>query len=181
MLYDEKALQSSLDRIVENFKDSLKKIRTGRATMELFNELYVEVYGSKSKLSAVANIVIEDALNVKINVWDKNILSSVEESLRGANLGASIIMERDHIRLKFSPLTEETRVASIKELRKLLEEFRIKVRQVRQEFIKKIESLDGVSEDEQRRDEKAIQEKIDECIDNLDNIAKKKENAIMTL
>ncbi|BCX13828.1 MAG: ribosome-recycling factor [Candidatus Dojkabacteria bacterium] len=181
MLYNEAELKNKLEKIVKSFETEIKKIRSGKASMDIFENIEVNAYGTKNKLTAVANVMIEDALNVRINIWDKSVVPNVEEAIRDANLGASIIIEKDHIRLRFSPLTEEVRLASVKELRRLLEEYKIKIRQVRQDFLKDLGELDGVSEDEQKRDEKSIQKHIDDYIAKLDNIAKNKEESIMKL
>lgn len=181
MFYDEGSLSQELEKISIHFTNELKKIRTGRATMDMFDAIEVNAYGFKNKLTAVSNVVVEDAVSVRINVWDKSIMPNIDEALREASIGANIIMEGDFLRLRFNPLSEENRLESVKELKKILEEHKVSVRQIRQKYIKQVEERTGVSEDEQERDEKKIQDAIDTAISNLDKIAKNKEQALMSL
>lgn len=181
MLFNEADLQDKLQKTIDRFIDELKKIRTGRATMDMFDNIEVEAYGVMNKLTAVSNVVIEDAMNVKVNFWDKGVASAIEEALRESGIGASVISEKDHLRLKFSPLTEETRKDAVKDLKQILEDFKVRVRKIRQDFMQALQSLEGVSEDEQKRDEESIQKTIDENIARLDDIAKNKEGSILTV
>lgn len=179
MFFDEASLKQELEKVSAHFSNELKKIRTGRATMDMFEAIEVNAYGVKNKLTAVSNVIVEDATSVRVNIWDKSIMPSVDEALRESNIGASIIMEGDFLRLRFNPLSEENRLESVKELKQILEDHKVSVRQIRQKFMKEVEDQQGVSEDEQERDEKKIQAIIDEAIVNLDNIAKSKEQALM--
>lgn len=181
MLFDEESLQLELEEVLERFSNEIKKIRTGRATMELFDGIDVPAYGTNNKLTAVSNVIIEDAISVKVNIWDKSIMPNVEESLRESNIGATVIMEGDFIRLRFSPLTEEKRKENVKILKQELEDRKVAMRQIRQKFMKEVESQDGVSEDDQERDQNKIQEHIDAYIAKLDEIAKNKEEALMSV
>lgn len=179
MLFNEAELQQKLQKTLDHFQSELKKIRTGRATMDMFENIEVEAYGAQSKLTAVSNVVIEDAISVRINIWDPSIGENVEKALVDANIGATVVREKDHIRVRFSPITEETRKESVKELKGLLEEHKVSMRQTRQEFMQKVQGLEGVSKDDQKRDEETIQKHIDNYIAKLDDVATKKEEDLM--
>ncbi len=181
MLIDINELKNDIKSEIDRFSNHVKKIRTGKATMELFDNMNVEAYGVFNKLTAVGNVIIEDAINVKINIWDRNVIPAVEKAIMDSNMGATVIREIDHVRLKFSPMTEEDRKLRVKDLRSFLEQAKIDVRQVRHKFMKKLESLEAVSEDEQKRDEETVQKEVDEAVKNLDELADKKEKEILSI
>lgn len=181
MLYDEKELKDSIDLVIIEFEDNLKKIRTGSANKDVFDNIKVSAYGSDSSLNSVSNLVFEGPLNVIVKVWDKSLIAEVRKALESANLGASVTDHGDHIRINFFPLTEESRKEKVRELNQLLEDYRVKIRLVRQEFMQMVKSLDGVSEDDQKFSQEKIQKTIDESIKELEQIAEKKEKELLSI
>lgn len=181
MLYNETELKEELELIALDFEDNLKKIRTGRASKDIFENIKVSAYGSDSTLNAVSNLVFEGPLNVVVKVWDKTLMPDVKTALDNANLGASVTDHGDHIRLNFFPLTEESRREKVKDLNKMLEDYRVRIRLVRQDFMQKVKGLDGVSEDEQKVSQNNIQEDIDNAIVELEKSAQAKEVELLTL
>jgi len=181
MLFDQDALSEELQLIEIEFEDYLKKIRTGRASKDVFDRIIVSAYGVGSPLNSVSNFVFDGPLSVMVKVWDKNLIPEVKKSLENAHLGASITDQGDYIRINFFPLTEEDRKERVKDLNKILEDYRVKVRLVRQDYMQKVKGLEGVSEDEQKVSEEKIQKMIDESIKNLEEIASKKEEEILSI
>jgi len=181
MLYDQTQLTSELKRILDSFQIEIKKLKTGKASYDLLESISVEAYGAMNKLSGVGQIQVEDAVNAKITIWDKNILPNVEKALRESNIGASVVVEKDGIRLKFNPITEEDRKILVKNLNLILEDYRVRTRKVRHDFIKSIENLDKVSEDDKDRDVKQIQKMIDDTITKLEELSKGKESDLLKL
>ena len=175
MLLAKDKVQKELEDSVTYFSLDLKKIRTGKVSTEVLAQVEVDAYGSKMTLNSVAQIQVEDAMNVKIAVWDKAVLPHVDKALREANLGGSVSIDKDFIRLKFNPMTEEDRVMRIKELNSKLEEFKVRVRQVRQKFKKELDSMSGVSEDDVKRSEEELQKMVDSTIKTLEELSLKKE------
>src|SRR5258706_4416500 len=140
MLFDQEMLQLQLDEVIESFIKDLKSISTGRANPSTFENIIVDVtekYGSKMALSGVAKISIRNAITVEIEVWDMNIVSEVDKALQEASLGGSINAgsAKNVFIINFHPLTEEDRDVKVKELGKLLEERKVRVRHVRQEYM----------------------------------------------
>ncbi len=180
MLYSQAKLKEELEKRIEKFKNEIKKISTGKPNLDALENLTVDAYGVSNKLNAVAQFIVEDAITVKITVWDKSIFPNVEKALREANLGASVSIDGGALRLKYNPVTEEDRKIRVKDLAKMLEESRVQIRHVRQEFLKDVDSLEGVSEDEQKRDKESIQKEIDHAIKTVEEIAEKKENDLMS-
>ncbi len=156
MLLDNNQLQKELDKALESFKKELSSIRTGKANPADLEDLQIEVYGGMNPLNSVGQVIAEDAMTLKVNVWDKGVLPVVEKALREAGLGGSVAVDKDSIRLKFSPMTEEDRQKRVKELKDIAEDFRVRVRQIRQKFMKTLDSIKGESEDELERNKKAF-------------------------
>ncbi|GAB4286108.1 MAG: ribosome recycling factor [Candidatus Dojkabacteria bacterium] len=181
MLFNQEELKNSLSKVLEHFDESLRRVKTGKANASDIEAIKVEAYGGITNLNAVGQVLVEDAMNVKVVVWDKGILPNVEKALREAQTGGSVAIDRDFIRLKFSPITEEDRRKRVKEVYQLAEEYKVRVRQVRQDFMKKIDALDGVSEDEQERDKKTVQKEIDSVTEKIDEKAKIKEQEILKI
>lgn len=181
MLYNESELNEELELIELEFDDNLKKIRTGRASKDVFENIKVNAYGTTSSLSAVSNLIFEGPLNVVVKVWDKSLMPDVKSAIDNANLGASVTDHGDHIRINFLPLTEESRKEKIKEVNKMLEDYRVRVRLVRQDFMQKIKALEGVSEDEQKVDQEKIQQTIDSSIKRLEEISQAKEKELLSI
>lgn len=181
MLIDDKSFEKELSEALEYFKKDLNSIRSGKANASDLEEITVEAYGSVNKLNTVGQVVAEDAMTLKVSVWDKGVLPAVEAALRAADTGGSVAVDKDLIRIKFMPMTEEDRTKRVKELHETTEQYRIRIRQVRQKYMKDLESLEGVSEDEQERNSKEIQKRIDESIAKIEEISEKKEQELIKL
>lgn len=178
MLYNVSEYKEELELILLEFGEEISKLRTGKATMETFSKIFVQVYGSSMNLPSVAKIVFETPINIRISPFDKGNKKIVVEALEQQNIGAKINDMGDELRLNFLPMTQEDREAKVKELEKMVESFRIKMRLVRQEYMKKVKGLEAVSEDEQKVAEKNIQEDLDSHIGKLEDASKAKKREL---
>ncbi len=182
MDYDPNSIKAELNKVKERFAEKLKNVRTGRAKPDTFNDLVVEAYGQSSTLQSVANVVIENALSVVVTPYDKSNKDLSNEIVEQVTkqLGLTPSNEGDKIRINIPPLTEETRKETVKEMYATLEEFRIRVRQVRQAHMDKAKS-DELPEDVQDRMQKTIQVEVDKANEELQQMAEKKEQEIMKI
>lgn len=182
MLFDENLYKQKLTSIVEGFKEDLKSIKTGRASLDLFNKVSVEAYGQSMALNAVAKIQIINATRVDIEVWDGSVVAKVEEALREANIGGiSSGSAKNVFIINLSPLTLEDREKKVKEIAKWLEERKIRLRQERGEFTQMVEALEKVSEDEQKRSKEKIQETLKEFEQKLEEVYKAKVQEVLSM
>lgn len=170
---------NELKEVVEYFNKELKSLRIGKVSAEIIGNVQVDAYGAKSQLNTVAQIIIEDAVSVKITPWDRSILQNVDIGLREANLGASVSIDKDSVRLRFNPITQEDRQKKVKELQLLEEDFKVRVRQVRQKYAKILDSTKGVSEDEIEREKKELQKAIDNTIAEIEKLSKNKSEELV--
>lgn len=171
----------NLEQTLHHFKVELSGIRAGRATPSLIENVLVDAYGGKMKLIEVGNISAPQPSLLTVQVWDAAILQSVIKGIQEANLGLNPSNEGTLIRLPIPALTAERREEFIKLMHQKMEDAKVGVRQVRQDFRStwKKQSDDGeISEDEFFRREKLLQEVVDKKIVEIDEIAKAKEQEL---
>ena len=171
------APNQNLENTLHHFKVEIAGIRAGRANPALIENIPIEAYGGKMKLLEVGNISAPQPSLLTVQLWDASILQSVLKGIQDANLGLNASNDGSLIRLPIPPLTQERREEFIKILHQKMEEAKVAIRQVRQDFRNgwKKDSEDGViSEDEFNRREKLLQELIDKKIVEVDDLGKSK-------
>ena len=172
---------NSMTKAIESFNKELGKLRTGRANLAILDGIRVEYYGTPTPLNQVAALTIADPRLITVKPWDKGLLTEIEKAIVGWNLGITPGNDGEIIRLPIPPLTGERRKEIVKQLKRLTEDARIVVRNARRDANAMIKDLEGVSEDEQHRSLKDIQDLTDKRIKQLEDIADAKEQEIMAL
>ena len=176
----EQAMSSS----IEAFKKTLGTIRTGRANASILDSVRVDYYGTKTPLSQVANVTVADATLLTVKPWEKGILKEIEKAIVEANLGFSPSNDGELVRVPIPPLTEERRKEYVKQAKGKSEEAKIAVRNARRDANDMLKSAlkDGdISEDDEKRGLKIVQEKTDAYIKTIDEMMAKKEKEIMSV
>ncbi len=171
-----------LEEIINNFRERLYKIRTGRATPALVEDLIVDYYGSKVKLKQIAAILCPEPREILIQPWDKNATESIEKALNQADLGTSPIVEQNNIRVNLPPLTEEFRRNLIGKVNEEKEEARKEVRRWRDNILKEVQQLfkeKEISEDEKYEIKEEVQKVVDEYNQKIEEISQQKTKEIM--
>ncbi|MEP7103513.1 MAG: ribosome-recycling factor [Candidatus Dojkabacteria bacterium] len=174
MLFNESAYTKELDQVIESFTQKLKELRTGKAGMEVFDTIQIDQYGTMSPLSYAATISFPTPIQANIKPFNKTDISQIGNAIRNANIGGSVSEQSEMVIVNFMPLTQEDRAETAKQLNKMLEDFRIRSRGIRQNYKQKLDALEGVSEDEQRVSEKRIQELLDKNVEQLESLAEAK-------
>lgn len=158
-------------------------IRTGRASSSLVQDIPVEYLGTTLRIKELATITIPEPRVVLIQPWDKQALAVIEKGIRDSSLGLAPVVDGNSVRLTLPPLTEERRREFIKLLHHKMEEARIRARQVREDILKKVQAEvreKKAREDEVFRAKEELQKIIDDINKKLDDLAKKKEQELMT-
>lgn len=166
---------------IHHFKVDIAGIRAGRANPALIENIPIEVYGGKMKLIELGNISAPQPSLLTVQVWDASILQNVLKGIMEANLGLNPSNDGSLIRLPIPPLTQERREEFIKILHHKMEEAKVAIRQIRQDFRNawKKESDEGrFGEDEFLRREKLLQELIDKNILEVENLGKAKQEEL---
>ncbi len=172
---------TKIETLLHHFKVEIAGIRAGRVSPALIENIPVEAYGTRMKLVEVGNISAPQPTLLTVQVWDVSILQNVLKAIMEANLGLNPSNEGNLIRLPIPPLTTERRAEFIKLLHQKMEEAKVAIRQIRQDFRNawKKESDSGqISEDEFLRREKLLQELIDKNIAEVEQLGKAKEEEL---
>ena len=175
----EKRMQGAVDNLVNNFTG----IRSGRASTTLVDSIVVDAYGQSMKIKDLASVSVPEARTIKINVWDVNLVSSVEKSIVNSSLNLSPMTEGQIIRINLPDLTAERRAELAKNVKRLSEEAKISIRNIRQDgmnFIKKLSSQ-STPEDEIKLIQDDLQKLTDSCIETISEKSKNKENEILQI
>jgi ribosome recycling factor len=182
MLFDEKEARVKMQRAIDRFLENLKKISTGKVDIETLQKIEIEAYGTMTPLQSLGKVIVENAVTAFIDVFDRSILVNVEKALKEANLGASIVPQgQNRIKIAFNPMTEEDRKEKLPQLKKMAEEIRVEVREVRHQIKKDIDEMSSVSEDDQRSSLEKLQKIVDEFINQINEITKRKEEDLLTI
>ncbi len=176
--------RSNFNEIIEKCKNDISVIRAARATPILVENILIEVYGTKTPLQQLANINIPDPKTILISPWDKNIVKNIEDAIRNSDLNLNPVNEGDKIRLVLPQLTEERRLELVKTLKQKLEQYRIRLRQLRDQIKEEIidmEKQKQISEDEKYRLLEKLDKMTSEFNDKIKEIGEDKEKEIMTI
>ena len=175
----EKRMEGAINNLVNNFTG----IRSGRASTTLVDTIVVDAYGQSMKIKDLASVSVPEAKTIKINVWVTNLVSSVEKSLVNSSLNLSPMTEGQVIRLNLPDLTAERRAELAKNVKRLSEEAKVSIRNIRQDgmnFIKKF-SYQNTPEDEIKIIQDDLQKLTDSYIETITEKSKNKENEILQI
>lgn len=173
MNYDFASFQKRAGEIIEWFKKEIGSLRTGRATPALVDNLTIDYYGKKTPLKHVATIEVLDARSLRIQPWDKEILSTLEANIRLSNIGIEPIVEKDSIRLVLPELTQERRETILKNLNEKREESKVSLRKERDKAWRDIQDKERsgeIPEDDKFRLKKELQEELEKAYEDLDEV-----------
>ena len=162
-----------MQKTIDTLKKDLARIRTGRASPALLDGLTVDYYGSPMPINQVANISIPDARLIVIQPWEKSMLSPIEKAIQASELGLNPQNDGNMLRLPIPPLSEERRQDLFKNCKKIGEESKVAIRNVRRdanEKLKKAEKDKTVTQDESKKGLDEIQKLTDKFIKNVDDV-----------
>ena len=173
-----------MNQAVNKLKADLGKVRTGRASLTIFDGVMVDYYGSPTPLNQVAGLANPEPGLITIQPWETHILPDIEKSILAANLGLTPNNDGNLIRINVPPLTEERRKEYVKQAQKMGETTKTAVRNVRRDVndgLKKLEKDKDISQDDLHRGLDEIQKITDKEIGVIDKMVKDKEDEIMTI
>ncbi|MEI7640186.1 MAG: ribosome recycling factor [bacterium] len=176
--------EGKMKKVIDAFKKDLSSIRTGRANTAVLQGINVQYYGSPMPINQVASISLVEAKTIDIKPWDRNMVQLIEKALQEANLGVSLVNTGDSVKVNFPQLTEETRKEMVKKVKKISEEFKVDIRNIRRETNEKLkdkEKKKEMSEDDLKNAEAREQKLTDKNIKEIDDIAKEKETDLLTI
>ncbi len=173
-------MMKSVDFVQKEFAT----IRTGKASPALVENVHIDYYGTKTRLRELAGISTPEPRLIVIQPWDPTVMNEVERALLKANLGVTPLNDGKVIRIPIPELNEERRRDLNKVIKRMAEDGRVSIRNIRREAneeIKKLQKNGKITEDDMYRSEKEIQEKTDEYITEIDKFLSSKEKEILEI
>ena len=171
-----------MNQSIENTQHEFNTIRTGRASVALLDNIYIDYYGTKTLIKHSANISVPEARMLVIAPYDPKFLKEIETQIIKSDLGINPTNDGKAIRLSIPPLNEERRLELVKLVKKIAEDGRVAIRNIRRDGndeFKKMESGSDITEDDLKLSQKEVQDTTDEFINKINNALEQKEKEIM--
>lgn len=174
--------KEQMEKAIEALKKQLAAIRTGRANTALLEPVRVSYYGSMTPLNQVASVTIADARLIVVKPWEKNLLKDIEKAIVDANLGLMPSNDGEVVRVPVPALSEERRKDYVKQAKSKGEDAKVAIRNARRDANEMLKSAtkDGeISEDDEKRGLKTVQDLTDAYVKKVDELLAHKEQEIM--
>jgi ribosome recycling factor len=176
--------KSRMEKVLTDLQHEIASIRTGRASLSIFDNIKADYYGTPTPLNQIANLHVPEPSLITIQPWDVSQIGSIEKAIRNSDLGLNPANDGKVIRVPIPPLTEERRKEIVKRLHGIAEDHRVALRNIRRdanEHLKKLLKDKAISEDEERRALDEVQKMTDGHIGKIDSAAKAKEKEILEI
>ena len=183
-MFNEKTYNEKMDKTIEIFSKELASLRTGRANASMLDLVKVDVYGQAMPLNQVSSITTPDARTINIQVWDLNNVPLVDFAIKKSELGLNPQIDGQLIRLPVPDLNEERRTEIKKVIKSIGEKCKVSIRNIRREAnddLKNLLKSKEISEDDEKKFEKIVQNFTDDHIKTIDLKVDAKEKEIMTI
>jgi len=180
----ESQAKSRMDKVLSDLQHEMAGVRTGRASVNLLDNVRADYYGTPTPLNQMATLHVPDATVITVQPWDVSQIGIIEKAIRGAGLGLNPANDGKLIRVPIPALTEERRKDLVKKVHHIAEDHRVALRNVRRdsnEHIKKLLKDKLISEDEDRRAHDETQKLTDNYIQRLDQAVKAKEKEVLEI
>lgn len=184
MNVDFKEYSRRMDKTMDHLAEEFDAVRAGRANAKVLDRITVEYYGSETPLNGVASISSPDARTLVITPWDTKLLKEIQKAIQVSDLGINPQNDGRVIRLVFPQLTEERRKDLTKQVKKYAEDAKVAMRNIRRDgmdYVKKLKKNSDITEDDQKKAEKDLQDMLDKYIKKVDAALAAKEKELMAI
>ena len=184
MAVDFKDYAKRMDKALNHLEEEFGAVRAGRANPKVLDRIAVEYYGSETPLNGVATISSPDARTLVIQPWDTKLLKDIQKAIQTSDLGINPQNDGRVIRLTFPQLTEDRRKDLVKQVKKYAEDAKVAMRNIRRDgmdYVKKLKKASEITEDDQKKAEKDLQDLLDKNIKRVDEALAAKEKELMAL
>ncbi len=181
---DYNIIKEKMNKAIDNLNEKFSEVRAGRANPAILNKVKIDYYGTPTPVNQVAGVSVPEARMIVIQPWDISILKEVEKAILASDIGINPNNDGKVIRLVFPELTEERRKELVKDLKKMAEDSKIVIRNIRRDSIdsaKKSQKDGEMTEDELKGAENKIQELTDNAVKEIDKLLENKENEILSI
>ncbi len=176
--------EDKMSKTIAHLEEAYASIRAGRANPAVLDKLTVDYYGTPTPINQVAAVSVTEARTLMIQPWDASICRAVEKAIQTSDIGINPQSDGKVIRMIFPPLTEDRRKEIVKEVSKMAEEAKVAVRSSRRDAIDKIKAMKKsgeITEDDESKGEKKVQDITDKKIKEIDSICEKKQKQVMEI
>ena len=173
-----------MEKSIDALKKEFSRVRTGRASINLLDDVRVDYYGTPTPLSQIATLIVPEPRLITIQPWEKKLIPDIERAILKADLGLNPASDGVLVRIAIPPLTEDRRKEMVKLIKRMTEDAKVAIRNVRREAndsLKKLEKDKEISEDELKRGEKEIQDLTDAFVKKTDEVMAVKEKEVMEI
>ena len=184
MAVDFKDYARRMDKALDHLNEEFGAVRAGRANAKVLDRITVEYYGSETPLNGIATISSPDARTLVISPWDTKLLKDISKAIQMSDLGINPQNDGRVIRLTFPQLTEDRRKDLVKQVKKYAEDAKVAMRNIRRDgmdYVKKLKKNSEITEDDQKKAEKDLQDLLDKNIKKVDTALAAKEKELMAI
>lgn len=176
--------ESKMNKSIDALKNEFASIRAGRANPAILDRVLVDYYGAPTPINQMAAVSVSEARVLVIQPWDKTTLKPIEKAIQASDIGINPTNDGNVLRLTFPQLTEERRKELVKDIKKMGEESKVGIRNIRRDAMEKLKALkkdNSITEDEQKDGEKKIQNLTDNFVKKIDSLVAEKEKEVLSI
>jgi ribosome recycling factor len=174
--------RQGMNKKIEALKQELTKLRTGRASLSILDGIKVDYYGTPTPLNQVASLAVPESRLITLQPWDNTVIGAIEKAILKSELGLTPMNDGKIIRIAIPPLTEDRRKDLVKVVRKIVESYKVGIRNTRRESNEQLKDLKkegDISEDEMFKAQEKVQKITDDYIETADKVGSKKEKEVL--
>ena len=176
--------EEKFEKTSEMYKSDLTQVRAGRANPHVLDKVRVDYYGTPSPINQVGNIAVQDGQCLVISPWDKSLLKEIEKAIQLSDIGINPTNDGNVIRLVFPVLTEERRKDIVKQVKKMSEDAKVAVRNIRRDYLdvfKKMNKNKEMTDDEYADYESQVEKLVKKAVEAIEKATGEKEKELMTV
>ena len=176
--------EEKFEKTSEMYKSDLTQVRAGRANPHVLDKVRVDYYGTPSPINQVGNIAVQDGQCLVISPWDKSLLKEIEKAIQLSDIGINPTNDGNVIRLVFPVLTEERRKDIVKQVKKMSEDAKVAVRNIRRDYLdvfKKMNKNKEMTDDEYDDYESRVEKLVNKAVEAIEKATGEKEKELMTV
>ena len=176
--------EEKFEKTSEMYKSDLTQVRAGRANPHVLDKVRVDYYGTPSPINQVGNIAVQDGQCLVISPWDKSLLKEIEKAIQLSDIGINPTNDGNVIRLVFPVLTEERRKDIVKQVKKMSEDAKVAVRNIRRDYLdvfKKMNKNKEMTDDEYAYYESQVEKLVNKAVEAIEKATGEKEKELMTV
>lgn len=176
--------ETKMNKSIDALNHEFSSVRAGRANPAILDRVLVDYYGAPTPINQMAAVSVSEARVLVIQPWDKSTLKTIEKAIQASDIGINPANDGNVLRLTFPQLTEERRKELVKDIKKMGEESKVGIRNIRRDAMEKLKALkkdSSITEDDQKDGEKKIQDITDKFVKKVDSLVAEKEKEVLSI